>query len=131
MQKIAAIDIGLKRIGIALCLQDQIITPQNAILRKNRNQAAKDILAFLKAWQIDTLVVGIPKSGKSEKEMQRRVKHFTNLINFEGKIIYVDEYGSSFEAKERTKGVIKQKKDGKIDSIAATIILERFIEQNS
>lgn len=127
MSKIAAIDIGLKRIGLALCLQDGIITPQNAILRKNRNQAAKDVASFLKKWEIEILVVGIPKSGQSNKEMKRRVEHFTSLVNFSGKIVYIDEYGSSLEAKERIKGVIKHKKDGRIDSMAALIIIERFL----
>lgn len=131
MEKIASIDVGLKRIGVALCLEKGIITPQNAILRKNRNQAAKDVLAFLTTWQINTLIVGIPKSGQSADEMQRRIKHFVNLINFEGKIFYIDEYGSSFEAKERAKGLIRQKKDGKIDSLAAAIILERYLAQNT
>lgn len=129
MKKIAAIDIGLKRIGLALCLQSDIITPHNAILRKNRNQAAQDVLTFLKTWEIETLVVGIPLSGASASQMQRRVKHFVNLIKFQGTIEYVDEYGTSFEAKERLKGLTKQKKDGKIDSTAATIIMERYLSK--
>mgnify|MGYP000712297726 CR=1 FL=1 len=47
MKKIASIDIGLKRIGVALCLSLDIVTPQEAILRKNRDQAARDVDAFL------------------------------------------------------------------------------------
>lgn len=129
MKKIAAIDIGLKRIGLALCLQGDIITPHNAILRKNRNQAAQDVLTFLKTWEIETLVVGIPLSGASASQMQRRIKHFVNLIKFQGTIEYVDEYGTSLEAKERLKGLTKQKKDGKIDSTAAAIIMERYLSK--
>lgn len=129
MKKIAAIDIGLKRIGLALCLQGDIITPHNAILRKNRNQAAQDVLTFLKIWEIETLVVGIPLSGASASQMQRRIKHFVNLIKFQGTIEYVDEYGTSLEAKERLKGLTKQKKDGKIDSTAAAIIMERYLSK--
>ncbi len=126
MKKIACIDVGLKRIGVAFCFEN-IITPQTAILRKNRNQAARDVSNLLLEWQIDTLVVGIPKSGGSSEEMQRRIKHFVSLLSFEGKIEYMDEYGSSFEAKERMKGKVRQKKDGKIDSLAACVILERFM----
>jgi putative Holliday junction resolvase len=40
---------------------------------------------------------------------------------------YQDEQGSSSEAKEQMAGVIKQKRDGRIDSIAAKIILERWL----
>lgn len=127
MAKIACIDIGLKRIGVAFCFEKDIIIPHNAIIRKNRKQASNDLSDLLENWDIDTLVVGYPQSGKSADEMQRRIRHFVSLIKYKGDIFYVDEYGTSMEAKEKTKGIIKHKKDGKIDSIAATIILQRYL----
>jgi putative Holliday junction resolvase len=42
-------------------------------------------------------------------------------------IEYQDEQGTSVEAKELTQGVFRHKRDGKIDSIAAKIILERWL----
>ena len=128
MKKIAAIDVGLKRIGIAISLDANIVLPQNAIIRKSRNQAANDVSNFLKEWSIDTLVVGVPLGGSSEEEMRKRVEHFVKLIDFDGKVFFMDESFTSYEAKELTKGKIKHKKDGKIDSIAAALILERFLE---
>jgi len=126
--KIASIDVGLKRIGVALCLDGKIVFPQDAILRVNRNQAARDIGNVLEEWEIDTLVVGLPKGGSSEEEMERRIKHFVGLLELENiKIFYQDEQGTSVEAKELTQGVFRHKKDGKIDSIAAKIILERWL----
>jgi len=123
----AGIDIGLKRIGLAICLNLDIVSPQNAILRKNRNQAAQDLDNFLDEWKIDVLVVGIPMSGSSSEEMQRRIKHFVSLLKFDKEIVFQDEYGSSVEAKGMMQGVTKQKRDGKIDSIAAKLILERHL----
>ena len=126
--KIASIDIGLKRIGVAICLDGKIVLPQDAILRKNRNQAARDVKAFLEAWEIELLVVGLPKGGSSEEEMERRIRHFVSLLELENiRVEYQDEAGSSFEAKELTQGVFRDKRDGKIDSIAAKIILERWL----
>jgi len=127
MSKIASIDVGLKRIGVAICLEGNIVTPQPAILRKNRNQAARDVDSFLKEWEIDKLVVGVPKGGASEEEMTRRIEHFVSLLEFSGKTHFQDEYGSSIEAKEMMQGVTKQKRDGKIDSLAAKVILERWL----
>ena len=125
--KLASIDVGLKRIGIALCLDGSIVLPQDAILRKNRNQAARDINLFLKEWEIEKLIVGLPKDGSSEEEMERRIKHFVSLLELEIPVAYQDEQGSSFEAKELTMGDFKHKKDGRIDSVAAKIILERYL----
>ncbi len=128
MQKIAAIDVGLKRIGVALCLCAHIVSPQEAILRKNRDQAAREVDAFLREWNITCLVVGLPKGGSSEEEMQRRIEHFVGLLDFKGEIRYQDEYGSSVEAKEMMQGITRQKRDGKVDSMAAKVILERFLD---
>lgn len=127
MKKIAAIDVGLKRIGVALCLSPSLVSPQEAILRKNRDQAAHDVNAFLKEWAIELLVVGLPKGGSSSEEMERRIQHFVSLLNFQGEIIYQDEYGSSMEAKEMMQGVVRQRRDGRIDSMAAKVILERYL----
>ena len=107
---------------MALCSND-IITPQSAILRKNRDQAAFEVDEFLKYWQITTLVVGLPFSSE---ETSRRIKHFVGLLKFENEIVFVNEDLSSFEAEELSRGVFKHKKDGKNDSLAAAIILERY-----
>jgi len=127
-ERIAAIDVGLKRIGTAIALDGETVLPQNAILRKNRNQAARDVDLFLKEWRIDLLVVGIPLSGSSAEEMQQRIRHFVSLLMFDGKIEYMDEYGTSMEAAEMMKGVSRQRRDGKLDSVAAGIILERYLQ---
>ena len=129
--KFASIDVGLKRIGVAICLDGKIVMPQSAIPRKNRNQAARDIKSFLDEWQIDKLIVGLPKGGSSQDEMQRRIEHFISLLKLDIPIAYQDEQGSSFEAKELMRGEIRQKRDGRIDSIAAQIILQRWLEANS
>ena len=127
--KLASIDVGLKRIGVAICLDGKIVIPQNAILRKNRNQAARDVKTFLEEWEIEKLIVGLPKDAESSEEMERRIKHFVSLIDLQIEVVYQDEQSSSIEAKELTMGVFKHKKDGKIDSIAAKIILERWLGQ--
>jgi len=123
-EKLASIDVGLKRIGVALCLHEKIVTPQSAILRKNRNQAAHDVNAFLKEWEIDKLIVGFPSSSE---DMQNRIKHFVNLLELKIPYEFQEENLSSIEAEELIKGEIKHKRDGRIDSIAAKIILERYL----
>jgi putative Holliday junction resolvase len=125
--KIASIDVGLKRIGVAICLDGNIVVPQDAIMRKNRNQAANDVNAFLQEWEIDKLVVGLPLDADNSEEMERRIKHFVSLLELTIEVAYQDEQNSSVEAKELTMGVFRHKKDGKIDSIAAKIILERYM----
>ena len=128
--KIASLDIGLKRIGVAFCFDNSVVLPQKAILRKGRKQAAKDVSNLLKEWGIEKIIVGLPKGGNSQDEMERRIKHFIGLLDIEGiEVEYIDESFSSFEAKEELKGVAKQKRDGRIDSISAQIILQRWLSK--
>ena len=126
--KYASLDIGLKRIGVAISPDGKIVLPQNAIHRKNRNQAARDVNTFLTKWEIEKVVVGLPKDGSSSEEMERRIRHFVSLLELNIELAYQDEQGSSFEAKEMTMGDFKHKKDGRLDSVAAKIILERYLK---
>jgi len=126
--KLAAIDIGLKRIGVAICLTSDIVTPQMAIIRKNRNQAATDVNTFLKEWEIDKLIVGFPSSSE---DSQNKIKHFVNLLELKIPFEFQEENMSSIEAEDLIKGEIKYKRDGRVDSLAAKIILERYLQKNS
>jgi putative Holliday junction resolvase len=128
--KTVAIDLGLKRIGLAYAVHKDIVTPLPAVIRKNRNQAALEVSNVLKEWDAERLVVGIALGGSSEEEMRRRITHFVNLLSFEGEVCFVDESGSSKEAEALIKGEMRQIRDGRVDSIAAMIILQRYLTAN-
>ncbi|MDA3908112.1 MAG: Holliday junction resolvase RuvX [Sulfurimonas sp.] len=125
--KYIAIDLGLKRIGLAYSAHKDLVTPLTPIIRKNRNQASDEVKKVIKEWEVDAVVIGIPLGGSSEDEMRRRIAHFMNLVDFEGEVFYQDEAGSSLEAENMMKGEIKYVRDGRIDSISAMIILQRYL----
>lgn len=125
--KILCLDVGLKHIGIAYSPNGSLVIPLLPVIRKNRDQAASEVNALLKEYTIDILVVGLPQGGSTSEEMERRIRHFIGLIPFEGKICFHDEWGSSKEADERLEGRLGKKREGKDDSLAALIILERFL----
>jgi putative Holliday junction resolvase len=127
MSKFLAIDLGLKRIGLAYSAHKDLVTPLPAIIRKNRNQASHEVKKVIQEWEIDAVVIGIPLGGSSEDEMRRRISHFMNLVDFDGEVFYQDEAGSSLEAENMMKGEIKYIRDGRVDSISAMIILQRYL----
>lgn len=88
---IVGVDIGLKRIGIAISPDGKIAIPTTPILRKNRNQAARDLDSMLRDNGAKILVVGLPKGGSCQDEMERRITHFISLLNFDGEVHYQDE----------------------------------------
>jgi putative Holliday junction resolvase len=125
--KYIAIDLGLKRIGLAYSAHKDLVTPLPAVIRKNRNQASTEVKKVLLEWEVDAVVIGVPLGGSSEDEMKRRIAHFMNLVDFKGEVFYQDEAGSSLEAENLMKGEIKYVRDGRIDSISAMIILQRYL----
>ena len=125
--KYIAIDLGLKRIGLAYSAHQDIVTPLPAVIRKNRNQASSEVKKVIQEWEADAVVIGVPLGGSSEDEMRRRIEHFMNLVDFSGELFYQDEAGSSLEAENMMKGKIKYIRDGRVDSLSAMIILQRFL----
>lgn len=134
-KSVLCIDVGLKRIGVAWMFEGVIVL-LNAIMRKNRNQAASEVLDLLLQKRCDGLVVGVPKGGSCEEEMDRRVRHFVSLLDFDKSIYFVDESFSSKEASELKREIdIKRdkrgsdKRDGKLDSMSAMLILQRWLDK--
>lgn len=119
---IIALDWGLKRMGLAQCLQGALVLPLSPIVRKNREQAALDLDNVLSDKKCDILVVGLPQND----EAVRRIKHFVGLLRHSCDICFVSEDLSS---KEAISQGARDDKTGKIDSISATIILERFLKK--
>ncbi|PAF44868.1 Holliday junction resolvase RuvX [Helicobacter sp. 11S02596-1] len=124
-------DVGLKRIGLAGYISG-IILPFEPILRKNRNQASQEVTSFLHSKNAEKLIVGIPDKNTCS-DTYARITHFIGLLAFGGEIIYVNEDFSSAEAFEHLlhmgrKSRKQAQKDGKLDSLAACEILQRYVE---
>lgn len=124
-------DIGLKRIGVAFSPDGSLSLPLNAIIRKNRDQAAHELSCVLKEKSARTLVVGLPIGGASEDEMRRRIAHFVSLLDFDGEVVYEDEFGSSKEALGLGVEKLTKTKDGKLDSLSAKVILDRWLDRKA
>ncbi len=128
---ILACDVGLKRIGIAALLNG-VILPLEAILRRNRNQASRDLSDLLREKNIQVLVVGKP--NESYADTNARIEHFIKLVDFKGEIVFINEDRSSIEAYENLEHLGRKNKrlatkDGRLDSLSACRILERYYQQ--
>ncbi|GAA7309091.1 Holliday junction DNA helicase RuvA [Helicobacter pylori] len=128
---ILACDVGLKRIGIAVLLNG-VILPLEAILRRNRNQASRDLSGLLREKNIQVLVVGKP--NESYADTNARIEHFIKLVDFKGEIVFINEDRSSIEAYENLEHLGRKNKqlaikDGRLDSLSACRILERYYQQ--
>lgn len=134
-QRLLAFDYGTKNIGVA---SGQSLTGSTSSLAPLK---AKDgvpdwnqIETLLKDWQPDLVLVGLPLNmDGSESELSARARKFANRLHgrFGVKIELVDERLSSFEAKGEVMraGGSRDYKNNPVDSIAARIILEAWLER--
>ncbi len=124
-----ALDVGTKRIGVALGdNQVRIAIPYGTIeVDGNEFDEIRRLIGYN---DIDVLVVGYPRNQSGEATAQSRyVEEFVeNLGEVPPDIIYQDESLTSVIAEDRLKKLGKPYEKADIDSMAATIILDDYME---
>lgn len=94
---IIACDVGLKRIGLAT-FTNGIVLPLEPIIRKNRNQAARDLREVLQMRGVNKLIVGLPlyqdtqdiNSQNPQKESQQTSQNPTDSSKAKSGIDFID-----------------------------------------
>lgn len=134
--RILGFDVGLKRIGIAQSdLLGMLASPVGTF---NHQEITDRIQSLMNASPISHAVVGWPVSLRGhENETTALVQQFINRLKNrfpELHIITLDERFTSEMAKQAIldSGTSRKKRQqkGLIDSVAATIILQNFLDQN-
>ena len=130
MHKIMALDVGTKRIGVALSDYLQVIAnPCTCIQREPEQKAIEDITKIAKENRVEKIVVGVPYNmdGTLGFQGENCIEFSQKLIGFD--IILEDERLTSEEAEERLKSrkVDFRKNKGLVDIESACIILEQYL----
>jgi putative Holliday junction resolvase len=132
---IAALDLGARRIGIAVTDADGMSAhPLRTIERHSFAADLEAIRRVLGGRKIDCLVVGLPVNmDGSEGPMARHARNFAarlaQALAVEVKL--QDERLSSIEAEKRLGGAVRRgKKKHAIDAVAAAVILENYLESH-
>lgn len=132
--RLLAIDVGTKRIGIALSDQSRLIaTPKNIINRQSNQKDFEKIKKLIEEYQAIGIVIGIPVNmdGSPCFMTNFSIQFSENLDEFLEKklpIFFSDERLSSFEARELNNSSLSRKRDKHCDDIAASIILQGFLD---
>ena len=135
MGRILGVDYGESRIGLALSDDTKTIAfPFKTVKNKNINFLIDFFRNLSSEKSVESIVIGLPL-GMNGKDTQqtKNVRIFSESIEIIGLPIFLqDERLTSVSAK---KSLIKQKiKTGhnkeKIDVIAASILLQQFLDMN-
>ena len=132
MYKVMSLDIGTKRIGVAL--SDYLLIIANGhscINREPENKAVEEILKIAKENNVKKIVVGIPYNMDGTQGGQAEdCKNFASKLQGYD-IIYEDERLTSDAAEEnlRNQKTDFRKNKSQVDNESARIILEQYLSR--
>jgi putative holliday junction resolvase len=132
--RIVALDIGTKRLGVAICDEFQVtVRPLPVIERKSWKELLKIVILLIKEYDAVALVLGLPYNfdgTESYMSVDARRLHRNFSLSLSIPVLLQDERLSSRSAHERLyeKGYNLKEILKMIDSEAATIILSDFLE---
>ena len=132
MGRMLALDMGDKRIGVALCDETQTLArPLLTLKRASKKEDFARLAALCHEHAIEKVIVGLPKTLRGEDGPQaQRVRRYAAELQaaLNLPVEYWDERYSSVEARERLAASSrKSRATGDIDSAAAAIILQEYL----
>jgi len=133
--RVLSIDIGKKRIGLAMSDELRIIASPFEVLEiKDLGQALSRITKLVGDNNVSTVVMGLPinmdgSEGESAISAREFMSKLQEKADFES--VFIDERLSSVEAHNilDEAGVHWSKRKNIIDSLAAQIILQAYLDK--
>ena len=135
--KIIALDIGTVRIGIATSdIMEIIASAYEVYRRKNLDSDVKYIAQLVSNLGAGEIVIGLPlKLDGTEGQSVEMAKSFGEKLSelTSVPIVYQDERLSTVSAQRILieSGMRREKRKDKVDSIAATFILQTYLDKKS
>ena len=128
---VLGVDFGKKRTGTAyMDMEIKIPFPCKLIEESNARKVKMALINIIEEKKIDTVVFGLPLSddGK-ENEWCFEIRRFADFLlkSVKVEIVFIDEYGTSKDAEYILRGKKKSVKKKSNDLIAATLILENYL----
>lgn len=134
MEKYLALDLGEKRIGIALTDGLKIAAhPYDVMPRKSRREDFETIRSIAEENGVTLIVVGLPRLMSGEEgDMAKWARDYGSHLSKELAIpvSFWDETLTSemAAAAMAAQGYSRKKMKGKLDAVAAALILQSFLE---
>ena len=128
------LDIGDKRIGIAISDPSNLIAQSKEVLKRtDHRKDLKIIKKYIKEYEIDEIIVGLPKNMDGSFSAQtRKTDQYINFLK-NNLDISVKKWDERLTSREAEKMLIKadlsrKKRKCVIDGVAAAIILQGYLD---
>lgn len=126
-----ALDIGERRIGIAVSDSGILARPHSVLRRKSKQEDFARLAGLIEAFGAERLIIGLPYSLSGEAEVgpqARRVQRYGQALC---QVIaipceFIDESYSTVDAEQYLAAAGKKKVP--IDAAAAAVILQHYLD---
>lgn len=133
-----ALDVGFKRIGVAL--SDPLFltaNPFKVLVRKSNEETFSELLEIITEKNVTDVVIGVPISVEGEKtkmalKIEKFAEKFRKFLKSKGLDInfhFEDESLSTYEAEELVRSFGKKRKF--VDDVAAALVLNSWLKRRS
>lgn len=137
MGRIMAIDYGTKRVGLAVTDPLQIVA--NALDTVDNNKIMDYLKEYTSQENVELFVVGEPfRMDGTPAQSTEAINKFIDKLKKEFPTISIDREDETFSSKHAFETMIqsgiskkKRRDKGTVDRIAATIILQNYMENNT
>ena len=135
MGRLMGLDIGQKRIGIALSDERRLIaTPHSVLKRVGWGPDIRAIAAVFAEWACEGIVVGLPRNMDGSVGFQaRETQLFGEQLQGQGfPVMYMDERLSTVAAENALieGGMRRDRRRDNVDKVAAAVILQRYLDRH-
>jgi len=133
MPVVMALDVGSKRIGIAVAdPSGSFALPVGTVTRSNRRSDLAAIESYLESYGVEEIVVGDPLTLRGERGIAAQaMDEFVETLReiFAGTIHRIDERMTTAQATRTliAADVSRRKRRDVVDAMAAALILESFL----
>ena len=132
-RSLLALDIGDVRIGTAISQNQIIATPLCTIQRRTTSADISAIVELIDEYEPIQIVVGLPLTWDDQISIQaQKIKDFSSLLATEAQaeIVFWDERRTTIQAQGImiTNKTTRKRKKQKVDQIAASLILEDYLQ---
>lgn len=132
--RLLGVDVGTKRIGLALSDASRFIaTPKLIVNRINNLKDFEKIQKFILENEVAGIVMGRPINMDDNRTPMTKfaeefAKSFDDFLEKKMPIFLFEERLTSFEARDINASDLSRKKNKFVDDIAASFILQHFLD---
>ncbi len=132
MARSLGLDIGNRRIGVAVSDALKMIARPLGVIDRKTEQPLERVTQFVTQQQVDELIVGLPFNVDGSKgEQAARVEKFVEQLRLHVQvpIHFCDERYSTLDAQAILQGQKRKGRGEPDDAVAAAVILQRVLDE--